>query len=98
MVDRDGHVIYLPVAFEFMAPGSAGVPCSPKPAELRIHDAADRPLDVTARQPDVAELTIVHLPKRFDRGLAIPMGDEHVGPNPEPADQSARHSLDCGLG
>ena len=62
----------------------------PQPSEIRIRDTTNRLLDTAARQPDVAEFTIVHLPKRFDRRPAVKMVHECVRPSPEPAEKSAR--------
>ena len=39
----------------------------PQPSEIRIRDTTNRLLDAAARQSNVAEFAIVHLPERFDR-------------------------------
>jgi hypothetical protein len=62
---------------------------SAKPAEFPIDNAPDRPLDVTAADPDIAERTIVQLPQRFDGFPANPMGGEVIHPTFDPTDKSA---------
>jgi hypothetical protein len=57
---------------------------------------------VAARQSNVAEFTIVHLPKRFDRRPTVKIRNECVRPDPEPAKKSAgiegNGRPGCGLG
>jgi hypothetical protein len=52
--------------------------------------AVDRGLDMTARKPDIAQSTIVHFMKRFDRGPALQILGQAIGPESDPADKSAR--------
>jgi hypothetical protein len=70
----------------------------PEPHDIRIRDTANRVLDMAACQSNVAEVTIIHLPKRFDRRTAVQIVYERLCPNPEPAEKSARIEGHCRLG
>ena len=52
-------------------------------------DTANRLLDVAARQSNVAEFTIVHLPERFDRRPTVQIARQRERPGSEPAQKSA---------
>src|SRR5947199_4961284 len=63
---------------------------SSEPPHFRIGAAAEhRPFDVAPGQPNIAQLPIVQLGQRLDRGPALPKGREPIGPDCNPADQSA---------
>jgi hypothetical protein len=73
-----------------------------QPPEIRIRDTTNRLLDTAARQSNVAELTIVHLPKHFHRRPPVQIRGECVRPSPQTAQKSAgieeNYRPGCGMG
>jgi len=61
----------------------------PLPSKIRVRHTTNRALDMAARQPNVAEFTIVQLPERFDRGPTLQIRCERECPGSEPAQKPA---------
>ena len=70
---------------------------SSKPAQLESSTTVDRRLDLTACKPDIAQSTIVHFSKRFDRVPARQIRGQAVGPAIDPGNKSARPAGSGGL-
>src|SRR3981081_307020 len=63
--------------------------CLPHSSHVRIEGTADRCLDLTAHESDVAQFAIIPFEQHLDRGATLPIGGKGVRPNADAADKSA---------
>jgi hypothetical protein len=89
---RSRSIRRWPGSCDLMGCSSRGVTGVSKPPQVRVCTTVDRGLDLTARNPDIAQSAIVQFMKRFRRGPALQIRGQAIGQDSDPADESAQHA------